>query len=60
MIERSTHLRKLIHDKDGVYMIDEECLRKKEALEKQKEMEWQRKRFKEKRDTPTPDKKEHP
>lgn len=53
-------MRKLIHDKDGVYMIDEECLRKKEALEKQKEMEWQRKRFKEKRDTPTPDKKEHP
>lgn len=34
-------MRRLIHNSDGVYMVDEECLKKKEMREKQKEMRWQ-------------------
>lgn len=34
-------MKRLIHDQDGVYMIDEECLKKKEQLEREKEMRWQ-------------------
>ncbi len=36
---------KLVYDGKSVYEIDEDCLRKKEERERQKEMEWQRKRF---------------
>ena len=35
---------KLIYDGESVYELDEECLRKKEEQEKQKEMSWQKKR----------------
>lgn len=34
-------MKKLIHDQDGIYMIDEECLKKKEKKEREKEMRWQ-------------------
>lgn len=37
---------KLIYDGDSVYELDEECLRKKEEQERQKEMEWQQTRGK--------------
>ena len=33
---------KLVYDGKSVYEIDEDCLRKKEERERQKEMEWQR------------------
>ena len=36
---------KLVYDGKSVYEIDEDCLRKKEERERQKEMEWQRKCF---------------
>lgn len=32
---------KLIYDGESVYELDEECLKKKEELERKKEMEWQ-------------------
>lgn len=35
-------MKRLIQDADGVYMIDEECLKKREEIERQKEMSWQR------------------
>lgn len=35
---------KLVYDGKSVYEIDEDCLRKKEERERQKEMEWQRKK----------------
>lgn len=35
--------RRLIQDEDGVYMIDEDCIRRKEEQERQKEMRWQKK-----------------
>ena len=38
------HLGKLINDGDSVYELDEDCICKKEALERAKEMEWQRSR----------------
>lgn len=34
-------MKRLIHDQDGVYMIDEDCLKKKERQEREKEMRWQ-------------------
>ena len=34
--------RRLIQDEDGVYMIDEDCIRRKEEQERQKEMRWQK------------------
>lgn len=34
-------MKRLIHDQNGVYMIDEDCLKKKEQLEREKEMRWQ-------------------
>lgn len=34
---------KLVYDGESVYEIDEECLRKKEEQERQKEMQWQKK-----------------
>lgn len=34
-------MKRLVHDSEGVYMIDEECLRKKERIELEKEMRWQ-------------------
>ena len=37
---------KLVYDGKSVYEIDEDCLRKKEERERQKEMEWQRKNLK--------------
>jgi len=37
---------KLVYDGKSVYEIDEDCLRKKEEGERQKEMEWQRKNLK--------------
>lgn len=37
---------KLVYDGKSVYEIDEDCLRKKEEWERQKEMEWQRKNLK--------------
>lgn len=37
---------KLVYDGKSVYEIDEDCLRKKEEQERQKEMEWQRKNLK--------------
>ncbi len=36
---------KLVYDGKSVYEIDEDCLRKKEERERQKEMEWQRNRI---------------
>lgn len=36
-------MKRLIHDQDGVYMIDEDCLKKKERQEREKEMRWQNK-----------------
>ena len=36
---------KLVYDGKSVYEIDEDWLRKKEERERQKEMEWQSKRF---------------
>lgn len=35
---------KLINDGESVYELDEDCMRKKEAQERAKEMEWQRNR----------------
>lgn len=37
---------KLIYDGKSVYEIDEECMRKKEECERQKEMQWQKKNSK--------------
>lgn len=37
-------MKRLIQDADGVYMIDEECLKKKEEIERQKEMKWQQRK----------------
>ena len=37
---------KLVYDGKSVYEIDEDCLRKKEERERQKEMEWQKKNLK--------------
>ena len=37
---------KLVYDGKSLYEIDEDCLRKKEERERQKEMEWQRKNLK--------------
>ena len=37
---------KLVYDGKSVYEIDEDCLRKKEERERQKEMEWRRKNLK--------------
>ncbi|MBQ8663589.1 MAG: hypothetical protein IJ471_07005 [Eubacterium sp.] len=37
-------MKRLVHDSDGVYMIDEECLRRKERKEQEKEMRWQKTR----------------
>ena len=37
---------KLVYDGKSVYEIDEDCLRKKEERERQKEMEGQRKNLK--------------
>ena len=34
--------RRLIQDEDGIYMIDEDCIRRKEEQERQKEMRWQK------------------
>lgn len=34
---------RLIYDGDSVYELDEECLKKKEEQEREKEMEWQKK-----------------
>lgn len=34
-------MKRLIQDGDSVYMIDEECVKKKEQQERQKEMFWQ-------------------
>lgn len=41
ILRRILDMKRLIHDQDGVYMIDEECLKKKEQLEREKEMRWQ-------------------
>lgn len=40
-------MRRLIQDGDSVYMIDEECMKKKEEQERRKEMQWQRQNAKE-------------
>lgn len=37
-------MRRLIYDGDSVYEIDPDCLKKKEELERKKEMEWQNQR----------------
>lgn len=34
-------MKRLIQDAEGVYMIDEECMKKREEIERQKEMSWQ-------------------
>lgn len=35
-------MKRLVQDQDGIYMIDEECLKKKEQIEREKEMRWQK------------------
>ena len=35
-------MKRLIQEGDSVYMIDEECMKKKEQKERQKEMSWQK------------------
>lgn len=40
--QRIENMRRLIYDGDSVYEIDPDCLRKKEELERKKEMEWQK------------------
>lgn len=35
-------MKRLVHDENGVYFIDEECLKKKEIKEQEKEMRWQK------------------
>ena len=37
-------MKRLIQDAEGVYMIDEECMKKKEEIERRKEMSWQYKK----------------
>ena len=39
-------MRHLIYDGKSVYELDEECLKKQEEKERQKEMEWQRRKRK--------------
>ncbi len=42
-------MKRLIREGDSVYMIDEECVKKKEQQERQKEMSWQTEKEKKKR-----------
>lgn len=35
-------MRRIIYDGDSFYELDEECLKKKEEQEKNKEIEWQK------------------
>ena len=44
IIKKEDHMKRLIQDAEGVYMIDEECMKKKEEIERRKEMSWQYKK----------------
>lgn len=39
--KRGIVMRRIIYDGDSFYELDEECLKKKEAAERRKEMKWQ-------------------